>query len=102
MDDANTLADPACDLSDGSVAGDWYLPNIRELFSLVDFEKNTGPTLPMPNPFMNFLSSFYWSSTTFAVIPGQAWGVNFSDGDVDQAAKTGARSVLPVRGGKGF
>jgi hypothetical protein len=33
---ATNLASPSCDLSDGSVAGDWRLPNVKELFSLID------------------------------------------------------------------
>ena len=36
LSDANTLADGSCGLTDGSVAGDWRLPNVRELQSLID------------------------------------------------------------------
>lgn len=38
MSDANTLADGACGLTDGSVAGDWRLPNVRELYSLIHLQ----------------------------------------------------------------
>jgi len=34
---ANQLASGQCDLADGSVAGDWRLPNVRELLSLLDY-----------------------------------------------------------------
>jgi hypothetical protein len=34
---ANTLASGACSLTDGSVAGAWRLPNVREQQSLVDY-----------------------------------------------------------------
>ena len=33
---ANTLASGSCGLSDGSIAGQWRLPNVNELHSLVD------------------------------------------------------------------
>jgi hypothetical protein len=34
---AHSLASGICGLADGSVAGDWRLPNVKELQSLVDF-----------------------------------------------------------------
>ena len=49
-----------------SVAGDWRLPNIRELQSLVDFSNN-NPALPDNHPFYPedaLRSSPYWSSTS--------------------------------------
>ena len=47
---ANFLASDYCGLSDGSVAGDWRLPNVRELESLVDYNSD-GPSLPEIHPF---------------------------------------------------
>src|SRR5262245_4364823 len=38
MSAANGLHSGECGLTDGSIAGDWRLPNIKELFSLVDYE----------------------------------------------------------------
>jgi hypothetical protein len=79
---ANTLADgnAACSLTDGSVAGDWRLPNHNELMSLLDLG-TFEPALPSGNPFANvqFQTTFYWSSTTYAN-RSYAWTVNFSDG----------------------
>ena len=61
---SNNLADGQCGLSDGSSAGDWRLPNVRELYSLIDFGNFDLP-LPTGHPFQNVQSSNYWSSTTW-------------------------------------
>ena len=96
---ANTLNSEECGLTDGSVAGDWHLPNVRELFSLVDFE-NIKPALPTGNPFMNFRSATYWSSTTDALSPGGAWNVGFFDGSAFDGGKGNVLGfVTAVRGG---
>jgi hypothetical protein len=69
----NTLADDGTNLTDGSVAGDWRLPNVKELQSLIHFGF-CYPALPDTagtgqwsegNPFTNVPSLFYWSSTTY-------------------------------------
>ena len=71
----NTLAGNGssdCELQDGSQAGDWRLPNIRELLSVVDFSQ-VFPVLTLPDghPFTNVVAfedggypASYWSSTS--------------------------------------
>jgi len=98
LTDANTLSNGDCGLSDGSEEGGWYLPNRNELTSLLDLE-NFNPALPTGHPFMNFVSSAYWSSTTYANSPFSVWYVNFLDGFVFYIVKTVNFYVLPVRGG---
>jgi len=97
---ANTLSSGACGLTDGSVAGDWRLPNRNELTSLLDLE-TFGPALPAGHPFTNFAAAVYWSSTT--VVAGTvregAFGVDFNIPIVGNFAKTGAAFVTAVRGG---
>jgi 2',3'-cyclic-nucleotide 2'-phosphodiesterase (5'-nucleotidase family) len=43
--DASNLKSGMAGLTDGSKAGDWRLPNVRELHSLIDFGRGT-PALP--------------------------------------------------------
>ncbi len=100
LTDANTLNSGECGLTDGSVEGDWYLPNRNELASLVE-PKNSNPALPTGHLFTNVQLSFYWTSTTFALTPNFAWTVSFNFGAVDGNFffKTSSFRVLPVRGG---
>ncbi|MGH7800295.1 MAG: DUF1566 domain-containing protein [Thermodesulfobacteriota bacterium] len=95
---ANTLNSGECGLTDGSIEGDWYLPNRNQLTSLLDLGK-VSLALPTGHPFINFESSNYWSSTTSAGNSGFAWGVFFIDGSVNGALKGSGFFVTAVRGG---
>lgn len=94
----NNLADDGSDLTDGSSAGDWRLPNMKEILSLVDYGNHT-PTLPAGHPFENVQTAEYWSSTTVASTTGSAWYVHMSNGLVGYNIKGGFCWVWPVRGG---
>ena len=93
-------------LSDGSSAGDWRLPNVREPFSLMDFEEY-NPSLPSGHPFINVQTNlqpdgYYHSSTTYkaAAYGVGAWVVRMFDGYVNGHYKTESYYVWPVRGGQ--
>ena len=99
LTDANTLNSGECGLSDGSVEGDWRLPNVRELQSLIDYGRYT-PALPSGHPFTGVQSIFYWSSTSFADGVSSAWCVALPYGHVLAYDKTDTYYVWPVRGGQ--
>ena len=95
---ANTLASGSCGLTDGSAAGAWRLPNVREMLSLIDYGQYT-PALPSGHPFTGVQSDDYWTSTTYAEYASYAWGVYLYNGRVNGYVKTILDYVWPVRGG---
>jgi hypothetical protein len=64
---------------------DWRLPNVRELQSIVDY----GRMEPAIDPVFSGLSEFYWTSTSYAEAPDDAWGVGFNVGYVGIRVKLG-------------
>jgi hypothetical protein len=85
-------------LTDGSKKGDWRLPNLRELQSLVDYGSKE-PALPADHPFTGGVLSHYWSSTAKFGNTDWAWGVYFDDGHVWDLIKSDNWYVWCVRGG---
>jgi len=103
------LSNGQCALGDNSKAGDWRLPNILELLSLVDYG-NIDPALPSGHPFNNVqldpVSPFYWSNTTHndrveADSPRQAFTLNMRTGDFYYHLKDGAYYTLAVKKNSG-
>lgn len=81
--------------------GDWRLPTIRELVSIVDYERcfpaiNREAFEVSPGPRFDM----YWSSTSHARSSARAWYVNFENGHVCIANKAFDFYVRCVRGGK--
>jgi hypothetical protein len=76
---------------------DWRIPNVRELQSIVDYEGLSPAIDPIFGP--TAVSDSYWSSTTFAPTPSNAWLVLFDNGGVFDLDKSFARFVRAVRGG---
>jgi hypothetical protein len=76
---------------------DWRLPNIRELYSLIDFSKSK-PALPADRPFEGIQEMHYWSSTTYEADTNTAWVIYFSNGATGYAEKKDQLfNIWPVR-----
>jgi glycine cleavage system regulatory protein len=89
----------------GSVYSDWRLPDIKELRSLMNYEKASTTDWLSTQGFINFPTSWfgYWSSTTYAANTGSAWMV-FPDGSTmyyDKNTTWPVIHVWPVRAGQG-
>ena len=99
----NSVSNGVYGLTDGSVAGDWRLPNVRELFSLVDFG-HYEPALPAD--YADFFvgspgDKSYWSSTTFMPDQGFKWQVSMWNGGIHHIVSTySSYYAWPVRGGQ--
>jgi hypothetical protein len=98
---ADTLASGACGLTDGSAAGDWRLPNRKELKSLVNRQQLNMATWLNGSGFTNVKSSCYWSSSTIASNTESAWVVYMTGGYEYDSIKSGGNGyVWPVRSGQ--
>lgn len=78
---SNNLSNGTCGLADNSAAGDWRLPNINELRSLINYS-NHDPALSGNHPFINIQPIWYWSSTSNPVYTSGAYNVGLSRGSI--------------------
>lgn len=99
LEAANKLTSGYCDLTDGSSPGDWRLPNIRELESLVDYGR-FHPCID-DTVFPSTMIHSYWSSTSIEAFPHHAWYVSFDTGGIGGYEKLRDENVhvRAVRGG---
>ncbi len=108
LTDVNQLATGTCGLADGSKAGDWHLPSINELESIIDVSA-ANPALSAGNPFTNVSDAIYWSSTSYfggQAGSAQAWAIRMSDGSfvndsILNVKATSMNAVWAVRAGSG-
>ena len=78
----------------------WRLPNRTELESLVKIDAHS-PAID-DTYFPATPSNWYWTSTTYAPGPADAWFVNFGNGLPNASYKAGAYRVRLVRSGQWF
>ena len=76
---------------------DWRLPNINELKTIVDRSKRNPAIV---DAFTHTSSNFCWSSTTYEGNKGNAWIVDFSNGNVSDNFKGNSDYVRCVRDGQ--
>lgn len=81
LTDCNTPNSGEAGLTDGSVEGNWRLPNRRELQSLIDYGRSY-PALPAGYPFTGVQSDYYRSPSTYADNTDYRWGVDLPNGCV--------------------
>jgi hypothetical protein len=78
---------------------DWRLPNRNELGSLVDYAQVNLAAWLAGHGFTGIQAVYYWSSSTSADNPLDAWGTNMGDGDIDGDDKIYSHHAWPVRSG---
>ena len=96
---------PSCNIQDyvaavnaATLCGytDWRLPSLRELLTLAS--SGGSPSID-PTYFPNTLGGNYWSATSYALDPTQAWYASFSDNSGNIVSKQLSTYVQLVRGG---
>ncbi|MEM9257164.1 MAG: DUF1566 domain-containing protein [Pseudomonadota bacterium] len=88
--------DNSCNLSDGSRAGDWRIPNYYEFLSLHDLSR-FEPQLTDGHPFTNIKNELFWTSTTPARGPDSSWKMNTYWRNIHSGGKGGDHRAWPVR-----
>ena len=99
LSDCNSLSAGYCGLTDGSQVGDWRLPSIRELQSVIDYSQS-DPAIGFLALLLiqNLQSYYYWSSTSLTTNPNvTVFRVDFTYGEVEFFFKDTYSYVWPVR-----
>lgn len=76
---------------------DWRLPSKRELHTLTNYGQVNNAI--DPGYFPNTIASYYWSSSSYANDPANAWVVDFYNGYSSDGNKSSGNYVWLVRGG---
>jgi Protein of unknown function (DUF1566) len=95
---SNNLSSGTCGLTDGSVAGNWRLPNVIELESLVNYGVMRPYGWLNSQGFIDVRGAnmYYWSGTTDANDSRYSWAVYYYKGIVFRNYKTSESHIWPV------
>ena len=74
---------------------DWRVPTLKELISIVDYKRHEPAILKEFSRVDQ--DKLYWSSTQYTNKSTEFWGVDFEDGDTDNASAIYDRRVRCVR-----
>lgn len=82
----------------------FHLPMIEQLTSLLPLLADDLNSATGDGPFTGVQTALYWSASTSASNPAVAWNVHFSNGNVNDTAKTFGGFTLAwcVRGGQAY
>lgn len=69
----------------------WKVPSVKDLFTLLNYEKSPASDFPDMMPIM------YWTSNIHVTAPNHAWVVGFHYGSIHEADKTTPLAVRLVR-----
>lgn len=101
LGNANNLSSGECGLSDGSRAGDWRLPNRKEMLSLINRQQSDNSAWLNSSGFTAVQPGTYWTSTTYAGDGSRTWSVGMSASSVNFSHKTqDICYTWPVRDGQ--
>jgi hypothetical protein len=97
LKDGDCGPDPSLVLSDGSSSGDWRLPTMKELCTLIDYGKR-NPALPDGHKFWVVPGGYHWSATKLDYYAGMAWIVYIESGTTCyEDVHNRAGHIWPVR-----
>ncbi len=79
---------------------DWRIPNIVELQGILLAPEPCGTSPCIDSTLGPTQASYYWSSSSLAGNPGNAWLVSFNNGNVFKVGKFTGSNARAVRGGR--
>lgn len=96
---ASALASGTCGLADGSTKGQWRIPSVIELESLLNEQETFSSPWLNAQGFINVQPDYYWTSSTCAHATPSAWRITLYTGFVNGFDKMQGAFVWPVRSG---